>query len=178
MIAKIKSANHGKIVVDVMDQFIDIFKMNAKHPSLKRQKLLHKHAFYTEVVLKGGVIMYCLAGAFYLIDPIYSYIFLDKMVPIFGIFFPYIDENTTVGYSILTAIQLVYMVLAVIATACTDFMFIMIIVNIPTLSSIFADEVEELNEALKAEAEEKEIDEAQVKGKFYNILFMHREIWE
>lgn len=64
---KMYSVKYGKMVVEVMDKFIDIFKMNAKHPSRKRQILIKKYAFITEVVFKCGFVMYALAGGFYLI---------------------------------------------------------------------------------------------------------------
>lgn len=168
------SAQYGKMVVELMDKFIEIFKMNAKHPSRIRQMLIHKHAFITELVFKAGCVLYVFAGGFYLLEPTYSFIFLNKLVPPCPVFFPYVDENTTVGYITLLCIHLVYICLAVIASACTDFMFIMIIINIPVLSNILSDEVREINESLKDE----EIDMLQVKGRFRNILYMHRELWE
>lgn len=63
------------------------------------------------------------------------------------------------------------MILAVIGSACTDFMFIMIIVNTPVLSNILTDEVQEINGFLRKE----EVDVMAATGKFRNILLMHRE---
>lgn len=157
-----------------MDQFIDIFKMNAKNPSRTRQMLMQRHAFITELVLKGGFVLYAMAGLFYFIEPIYAFVYYNEFIPLVPVFFPYIDENTTVGYVILTLIHIIYIALATIASACTDFMFIMIIANIPVLSNIFKDEVKELNETLS----EEDADIRVVRGRLRNILLMHRELWE
>lgn len=170
------SAFNGRIVIDIVDRFINYYKMNAKNPSRKRQNLLKTFVFFTEVALKGGFFMYSIAAGFYFLEPFYKFFFKHEVIPFLPIFFPFVDETTTIGYIILTLIHLTYMVCAVLGSLCTDFLFIMVIVNIPVLSNIFADEVHELNKSL--EDEEEEVDILQVKGRFRNILFMHREIFE
>lgn len=170
------SAFNNKIVIEIIDQFIDYYKMNAKHKSPKRQQLLQTHAFFTEVLQKGGLFLYFFAGLFYFVEPTYMFLFRNKIIPVFPVFFPYVDETTSSGYIILTMIHIVYLVTAVLGSAVTDFTFIMIIVNIPVLSNIFTDEVNELNKSL--EDKEEEVDVLQVKGRFRNILFMYRKIFE
>lgn len=171
---KMYSVKHGKIVVEVMDKFIDIYMMNAKTDKRSRQKLLHKYGFYTEVVLKGGFILYCLAVAFYFINPLYSYFFRNEIVALIPLYFPYFDENTKAGFIGISVIHIIFFVVSVVGSACTDFMFIMIIVNVPFLSNIFKDNLSDVNEMLR----EEEVNILFVKAKLRNILLMHREICE
>lgn len=86
----------------------------------------------------------------------------------------FIDETTRNGFIALGITHLVFITLTVAGSACTDFMFFMIVVNIPVLSTIFVDNVEELNEILREET----IDVLLAKSKLKNILLMHKEIWE
>lgn len=162
------------MLVEVMDKIVEIFRMNAKHPSRTHQALLQKFVFFSELVLKGGCVLYILAGGFYFLEPIYSFVFKNKLIPLIPLFFPMIDENTIDGYIILMAIHVLFIILAVIGSAATDFMFIMIIANIPVLTNILANDVQEINNILR----EEEIDMVQVKGRFRNILYMHRELLE
>ncbi|XP_031616751.1 putative odorant receptor 83c [Contarinia nasturtii] len=71
----------------------------------------------------------------------------------------------------MSAIHTVFIILAVIGSACTDFMFIMLIVNVPVLSNIFNENLSELNEMLR----EEDMNMLFVKAKLRNILLMHRE---
>lgn len=50
----------------------------------------------------------------------------------------------------------------------------MIIVNVLVPSNILSDVVEAINESVRAD----EVDIMAVRGKFINILLMHRETWE
>lgn len=50
----------------------------------------------------------------------------------------------------------------------------MLVLNIPVMSTILDDNIEELNEMLREET----INVPLVKAKLKNILLMHKEIWE
>lgn len=174
LMMKMYSAKYGPMIVELMDKIVGIFAENARTTLLKRLILMQKYSFFTELVLKLGLLAYALAGVVYLFTPIYFYYFNREIIPIIPLFFLFIDENTTVGYMVLTSIHVVFIILAVISSACTDFMFAMIIVNAPELSNIFRDNVEELNDILK----EEKVNNVLAKAKLRNILLMHREIWE
>lgn len=164
----------GKIVVKVVDKFVEIFKMNSKNPSNKRQMILQRHAFFTELALKGGFLAYAMAAVFYFVEPIHSFLFQNKLVTILPVYFPYLDTNTTNGFAVTTFFHLFMITLSGLGCAYSDFLLFMIIVNIPMLSHFMTDDIKELNEILKS----KRVNMMQVKGKFRNILFMHREILE
>lgn len=84
------SARYGRIIVNIMDKIIDIFNANAKNASRNRISLMRKFAFITELVLKGGLLAYTLAGLFYLINPIYSYYYRNEIVTLVPLFLPFI----------------------------------------------------------------------------------------
>lgn len=63
---------------------------------------------------------------------------------------------------------MVFFVMAVIATACTDLMFVMIIVNVSVLQTIFCNNIHELNNILKADEWGKPL----IKAKLKNISLL------
>lgn len=168
------SAKYGPMVVEVMDKITAVYEANSKSTSVKRLKLLKLFSIVTEVVIKGGSAVYCLAGIFYLINPIYSYFWKHELIPLIPVYIIFVDETTKNGFILLTIVHISFMVLTISGTAGTDFMFAMIIVNVPVLSTIFVDNIEELNEMLRADT----VNVPLVKVKLKNILLMHREIWE
>lgn len=174
LMMKMYSVKYGKMIVGLMDKLIEIFAANAKSSSRSRSILINKFALITEIVFKAGCAVYVLAGGFYFLNPIYSYYWRNEIAPLIPLYFPLINENTTGGLILLTAIHTVYLVLAIIGSACTDFMFVMIIVNMPVLSNIFGDNIRELNANLREEL----VDQVLVKAKFKNILLLHREFWK
>lgn len=90
------------------------------------------------MVIKGGSGVYCLAGFFYLINPIYSYYSKNEIIPLVPVFMIFIDETTRNGFVLLAMIHLTFMVVTVAGTAGTDFKFVMIIVNMPTCCRPFS----------------------------------------
>lgn len=166
------SVKYNKIFIDLMDKIVEVYAANTIGVSLKRLKLLHKFTLIIELILKIGTTVYILAGIFYPIDTVYTYYAPHKKLFIVNLFMPFIDENTTSGFVILTAIHLIYMGVFIIGSAAVDFMFAMMIINVQLLSTIFNENVEELNAILSA----TEIDELSSKAKLRNISLMHREI--
>lgn len=171
---KMYSAEYGPMVVEVMDKIVAIYAANSKTTSRKRSKLLHLFSIITEVIIKGGFALYCLAGLFYTINPIYSYFFKHELIPLIPVYVAFIDETTKNGFISMGIVHLIFMVLTVAGSACTDFMFVMIIANMPVLSAIFVGNIQELNEILREET----VNVPLAKAKLKNILLMHKEIWE
>lgn len=172
--SKMYSVRYGFEAVEIMDKIIEIYLENSKTNSRKRLLLIQRFSFITEVVFKGGCIIYYLAGLFYFIDPLYTYITRHELKPMFPIYFPFIDESTNVGFAILCGIHLFFVVIATTATICSDFLFVTIIFNVPVLSTILIDNIVELSDMLN----EPEVNEPLARARFKNILLMHREIYE
>lgn len=153
---------------------IDIFEANSKNVSSNRVILAQQFATLTEWIFKGGSTVYLLAGMSYFLNPLYSYFWLNEIVPILPVYMPFIDENTMEGFIGLTLMHLSLLVLAVAASAGVDFMFISLIFNMLFFARIFTDNVDELNDTLR----EDQVDRIQAKAKLTNILLIHREFIE
>lgn len=157
-----------------MDKIIAVHAANAKTTSRKRLKLIKLFSLITEIVIRGGSALYFLVGIFYMINPIYSYYVKNELIPLVPVYMIFIDETTRNGFIALGITHLAFTALTVTGSACSDFMFVMLIVNMPVMSTIFVDNVDELNEILREET----VDVPLAKAKLKNILLMHREIWE
>lgn len=168
------SVQYGPILVQAMDKITDIYAENTKTDKRDRLLLMRKFSLITEIVLKAGCALYFCAGVFYFLNPLHSYFFKNKLIPLLPLYMPFIDEHTKSGFIILGAVHVAIIISTVIASACSDFMFVMIIVNIPVLSTIFSDNVGELNDILRNE----NVDFSAAKAKLRNILLIHREIFE
>lgn len=157
-----------------MDKIIDIYKQNEQHSSFQRRQLMYKFSIFTEMAFFIACVTYSLAGLFYFINPIYTFFWHDKFIPLLSVYIPFIDENTTSGFILLFLIHVVYIALSVIGSVSTDFLFFMMILNVPLLSIIFGDQVREFNDILRG----KQVNEQMIKEKLKGILLMHRYIWE
>lgn len=123
--------------------------MNAKNVSPARANLLQNTALITELVLKFGIILYIWVALFLLGVPIYAYFWQNELRPMYQSFLPFIDETTYTGFAILTSYHVIGAYGAIIGSACVDFIFPMLIVNIPIFTSIFCDEIDEMNHVLE-----------------------------
>lgn len=162
------------MAVVIMDKIIDIYAVNANTTSHARATLLKNCSTISELVLKGGFVVYCCVGLFYLINPFYSYYVRDELVPMLPLYWPIYDETTTIGFTMLAINQLFITGLTLIGIGSVDLLFIAVFVNVPVLSTIFGDNIRDLNKILR----EEKVDDLQAKAKLRNILLMHREIWE
>lgn len=174
LLAKIYASQHTAAVLVDMDKIIDIYEVNSKNASTKRAKLIQKYAIITELVLKGGFVLYCLGGGIYLLNPFYSYFWQNRVIPLLPVYMPFVDENTKTGFITLSALHISLIILTILGSACVDFMFIMLIVNMPVLSTICGDNVRELNDILNG----KKVNLTLANAKLKNIFLIHSEIFE
>lgn len=164
----------GHIMIEYIDKIISIYAENSKNNKYERPMLLRKFSIATEILLKSGVVLYFLAGCFYILNPIYIYYAKNEIVPLLPLYMPFIDETTKSGFILLTAIHLGFLFIAVVASACTDLWFALIAVNIFVPANIFCDNVRELSEILS----EEKVNTRLAKAKLLNVLLIHREICE
>lgn len=170
--AKILIMRYAPILTNTVDQIIDIYEVNAKTQSSKRALLLHKMSLISEMMLIAGVIAYMCAIMLHFINPIYAYFWRHEFQALLPLYIPFIDEKTTNGFILLTSIQTVEMCIAIIATACGDFPFMILVVNVFIFSTIFKDHVNELNAILR----KKEVDLPLAKAKLQNIFELYTDI--
>lgn len=171
---KIYSLRYANIVVGLLEKLINIFKVNENVKKHDRQEMLNRHIIFTEYLFKLGTATYALSMTIYFVYPIYRYVNYDEIIPLIMTFLPGIDENSHVGYICITVFHLHLIILGILGSACSDFTFTMIIVNVPILGHIIGDNIKELNEILM----EKSPKPIFIKAKLQNILLQHLEIKE
>lgn len=171
---KMFSVKYSQVLKSLMNKQVDIYAANSSNVSSQRAILAQQFSTISEWILKIGFSLYTLAGMFYLLNPLYSYFWLDKIVPLIPIYMPFIDENTQIGFVVLTLMHLQFMILTLVASAAVDFMFIILIFNMLFLAKLFTNDVDELNDTLR----EEKVDKVVAKAKLLNILLMHQEIFE
>lgn len=116
---------------------IDIFEANSKNVSSNRVILAQQFATLTEWIFKGGSTVYLLAGMSYLLNPLYSCYWLGEIVPILPFYMPFIDETTKERFIGLTVMHLVFLGLAMVATAAADVLYVLLIFNMVFFGRIF-----------------------------------------
>lgn len=170
--AKIASMNHRSKIIRTIDKIVDVYENNSKNVSLERANLLRKTAMITELVLKFGIILYISVALFLLGVPIFAYFWQNELRPMYLSFLPFIDETTYTGFAILTLYHIIGAYGAIVGSGCVDFLFPMLVVNVPIFTTIFYDEIREMNEVLK----KRERNARLVKMKLRRTIAMFDEI--
>lgn len=155
-------------------KIIDIYKQNSHAIHRKRQKLCQRFIFYSECILKIGGCTYAIAALTFLAYPIYMYLAENQLIPITTVYLPGIDETTGWGYVVLILFDLVQVYGAFFGTAGSDFLFTMLIANVPIMAHIFSDSINELNDIIQ----EKNYNRLMMKMKLRHILLQHKEFIE
>lgn len=126
-----------------------------------------------EILFIVGLIAYILCAALHFVNPIYGYFWHGEYKPLIPLYIPFIDETTPSGFAILVLIQTIEVFSACLASASVDFPYIIVVINVWVFSSIFKENVSELNETLQV----KYVDMPSVKAKLQNIFKMYYDIW-
>lgn len=171
---KIHSIEYADLVVGLINKLVEVFKMNAKVTVNGRQEMLERHLTFTELLFKGGVFFYTISTFGYFLYPLYHYHTFNEVIPLVPSYLPGVDENTQTGFIILTIFHLFIIIFGLFGSACIDFNFMMIIVNVPVLANILKDNISEQNEMLI----KKKTMPVMIKAKLRNIFLLHREITE
>lgn len=172
LIMKIYSVKYADHIVELVNKLVDIYRVNSEVNNYGRQEMLDRYLMITAYLFKVGLTLYTLATFGYFINPLYQYIVNNEMIPFIFSYFPFVDETTTTGFTIITILHLQQLIEGLLGTACTDFSFTMIIVNVPVLSNIFCDGIKDLNALLK----DKRPKLVMIKVRLLNTILQHREI--
>lgn len=174
MLIKIHACKYASEIAEMVDTILDIYKQNAVAVSPKRFDIFERFARYCEIIFKFGNVLYVSAPFLYLIYPFHMYLFENKIVTLLPLFLPKVDEESAIGYGILTVFHLSLLIFALLASSASDFLFIMIITNIPALVKAFGESVKDLNNRLLKEKENV----AMTRLMLRNVILMHKEIHE
>lgn len=163
---------HWPLIIVLINKQLAIFKANQNHPNYKRLRTLYRFVIITEYCFKCGFVVYVSTAIAYLIRPLVIYALANEIVTILPLSSPFVDNKTTIGYTIEFIFHVCAVIFSGVSSACADFTFVMIIVNVLALAYIFNDSVEELNIAMNKEAPDTKV----IKAYFRNLLLQHREI--
>lgn len=156
----------------MIDKIIDVYANNSKNVSPARALLLQKTVIITELVLKLGIALYASVALFLFGVPIYAYLWHNELRPIYQSYLPFIDETTYTGFAVLTLYHMSGAYGAIMGSGCVDFLFLMLIVNIPIFATIFVDEIFEMNYLLTQRKRKVQM----AKLKLRRIIGMYDEI--
>lgn len=156
------------------DKIIDIYKQNSDIKAHNRYRMCRRFTLYTEYIFKIGMVLYTFSVFTYYLYPIYVYVTEKRLLLIVDLYLPGVDESTTSGYAIYFCFHMILTSYAFLGSSCTDFLFTMIIVNVPFMANILSENIDELNEILRT----GEYDPYHAKMKFRNILLIHKEFYE
>lgn len=174
ILIKLYSIRYRVAIIGMIDKIINIYTQNSNIKAFKRYQLCERFTFYTEYIFKIGMSLYSLSVTTYYLYPAYTYITERKLIPIIDLYFPGIDENTPTGYVTYLIFHTTLSVLALIASSCSDFLFTMIIINVPFMATILSENIDELNEILRDEDHDRHF----AKMKLRNIILIHKEFNE
>lgn len=173
MLIKIYSVRYSKQIAGMVDFITNVYKQNEPSIRWKRYLIFENFAKYTEIIFKLGLTLYSLSPLLYFFYPFFMYVTEHRIVTLLPLSFPFVDEHTKMGYAILAAFHLLLMIFGLLATSASDFIFIMIITNVPVLTKAFADSLNDLNHELLTNQ-----NSLMVRYKFRNIILLHKEIHE
>lgn len=154
--------------------FLDnLYKTNTDH-STRSYDLLQKFGPVVWIVfIVGNVIIMGSVVGVIIIWLLESYM-LGTLTPLMEAYLPFVDENTTVGYTIMTSYHLVGAFLGIFGTAACDMLLIMFVVHVKIFVDILNDNIKQLNGALLVKSNRTS---REVQMYFRNIVIMHKEIY-
>lgn len=165
---------YGRQIAGMADFIIDVYKQNTVAVSPHRYSIFERFVKYCELIFKVGLALYILSISLYFIDPMYKYLFENQIVTLLPVYLPKIDEKSNIGYAFYLILHLLMLIFAALASAGSDFIFMMIIANVPALANIFEDSTHDLNRELLKDKDGFLMS----RYKFRNILLLHKEIYE
>lgn len=171
---KMRSVQYDQQIISLIDQLVDIVKANGKHPSYKRLSTVNRFVIFSENVLKYGLVLNGLPVILNCSIPFYMYFHAGEFFPVTPYHMPFVDDTTFVGYSILMTFQIFALLLGFVGSSCYDFIFLLIVINIPMLAYLFCATIDELNDQAKAAKSNLLVAKAQLR----NILLQHLQIVE
>lgn len=139
------------LIKNDINKVIEAYEENANTKSPKRAMHLHQMSWLSEMTMICGTIAYMLVGIFHFINPIYGYFWQHEFEPLMPLYIPFVDEKTAAGFAILMSIQTIEMFIGALSTGCIDFLSMTLILNVRIFSSVFKDDVNDLNDILHEE---------------------------
>jgi hypothetical protein len=141
---------YGEYFEGIVEKVDKLYKNNAKSDRNRSQKLLDCLKM-CEIIRRVLAVLYCSASLMFVFIPIYSYIFAEKKVLVLPIYIPYVDENTTNGYTILFVFHMIAVVYTLIGVTWFDISFITFAYHMVAFVDILEMDLNVLREKLLQE---------------------------
>lgn len=153
----------------------NIYKSNMCR-SQRAYDILKRFVRIAEIIVKCGavIIMGSLIGLF-ATSTVMSVVD-GKRNPLFEAYLPFVDETTDSGFAILTLFHLLGIFLSGYGTCCIDLLLILYVIHVKVMADIFADHLDQLNEALVLCVSDSRRHAEQVAVFLRNIIMIHEDI--
>lgn len=169
---KIYSVRYKDDILGMIVKVVDIYKQNSSTKAYKRYRMCLRFTLYTEYIFKCGMVLYSLSLLTYYLYPLYVFVTEKKLIPIVDLYLPGVDETTNVGYVTLAIFHIILTSCAFMGSTSSDFLFTMLISNVPLMANILSENIDELNEIVGAEKHDRYL----AKMKLRNIILIHKDI--
>lgn len=149
-----------------------LYDVHVKTESHARVEYFRKFGLFTEILFKYLAALVYLACIMYFLTPIYVYVMENKRIPFVPLYAPGIDENTTIGYTILMAYHLM-----LLFTGCAGFLAFEFLLEINIISSLMFGKLI----AMDTEQINNDLDNEMMTDATYrlrNVFLMHQEMAE
>lgn len=108
--------------------------------------------------------------------PLIYYTLTGEKIPMFPLFFPYINADTMQGYIIYYVIHIVWCVLAGLGIIGADSSMALLFLHALPMVEVFEQSISEMNEVLVNLSTSHH--SSQLKEQLSNIILMHKEIFK
>lgn len=171
-IGKLYQVRYGDDFVWILNFIQMLYDTNATTKSHARAEYFRKFGFFTEFLFKCVTTLVYLACISYFLTPIYVYVVQKERIPLIPLYVPGIDENTTIGYTVLMAFHLMLLFVGCAGFVAFEFLLEIIIISSLIFGKVIAMDTERINDDLENEMM------ADATFRLKNVLLMHQEMAE
>lgn len=171
--SKILLMRYAHLFTSIVDRIIDVYEQNATTKSRERVLVLHRMSRISETILFRGTIAYLVVVSVHFINPIHSYFWRHEFKPLMPLYVPFVDERTAFGFVTLMSIQSFELFVGALANGCADFAILTFALNVWVFSTIFQENVIQLNGILNG----PNADVPSAITKLRRIFVMYNENW-
>lgn len=152
-------------MVKIIDFIIDIYRSN----STANQAIFSRYAFLSQTIIMCMLMFNTFCCVLYLPYPIIAYFRDGERLPLYPVYAPLLNENSTIDYIVLVILQLLNQMLVVVVNSASDLFITIVFIHMLMLSTMFGIHLRELNTRLH---EDK--DQGLIKSKLLHLIREHR----
>lgn len=152
----------------------NLYKVQMGLDSIERTEYFRKFSFFTEILFIAMVVGYYACGLCFLSYPIIMFLANGELFPVFPMFLPFVNENTNIGYTILTIYHIIFVIMPMAGLAGVEFFIAVFMISSLLFAKLITLDAQQINIELSAEKSEK----MKIKYRLRNILLMHKEMSE